>query len=132
MYMGLQPGGQLTITNDVEFFRLRRRRDGSTDDGRPEKWASRFGTDVRYGIATAVDFSVHRAKSPLTSRCDGRHRHHRHQGFGKVAGYSVRKRLNGSGVSACAVRRILYQERKSLSSGPSAAEAHLPGQFVQQ
>ncbi len=63
MYQGLQPGGQLTITNDVENY-----------PGYPEgingpsmmidfqKQAERFGTDVRFGLVTKVDFTgpVHR------------------------------------------------------------------------
>src|SRR5687768_14849335 len=58
LYTGGQPGGQLTTTNDVENF-----------PGYPEgingpqmmmdlqKQAERFGTQVRYGLVTSVDFS---------------------------------------------------------------------------
>ncbi len=59
IYQGLQPGGQLTITTDVDNF-----------PGYPQgikgpemmedlkKQAERFGTKVRFGIVTKVDFSV--------------------------------------------------------------------------
>src|SRR4028119_1954072 len=58
LYQGLQPGGQLTITNDVENY------PGYPDGvmGPPmmmdfQKQAERFGTDVRFGMVTSVDFS---------------------------------------------------------------------------
>ena len=63
LYQGGQPGGQLTITTDVENF-----------PGYPEgiqgpelmmdlqKQAERFGTDIRYGLATSVDFSEYPLK----------------------------------------------------------------------
>lgn len=67
LYQGLQPGGQLTITTEVENY-----------PGYPEgvmgpkmmmdfeEQARRMGTDIRWGLATAVDFST----SPLRVQID--------------------------------------------------------------
>src|SRR6266436_6122225 len=58
LYQGIQPGGQLTITTDVENYPGYP--DGVQGPGMMvdfEKQATRMGTDVRYGLATNVDFS---------------------------------------------------------------------------
>lgn len=58
LYQGLQPGGQLTTTTDVENFPGYP--DGVTGPQMMEdlqKQAERFGTEVRYGTVTDVDFS---------------------------------------------------------------------------
>ena len=58
LYEGLQPGGQLTTTTDIENFPGYPEGISGTqmmDDLRRQ--AERFGTDLRYGVATAADLS---------------------------------------------------------------------------
>ncbi len=105
MYQGLQPGGQLTITTDVENY------PGYPDGVKgPEmmvefqKQAERFGTDVRWGLATAVDLS----KRPFKVTIDEKNEVLAETliiatgATAKWLGMESEKKFNGFGVSACA------------------------------
>ena len=129
MYQGMQPGGQLTITNDVENFPGYP--DGVEGPAMMEdlrKQAERFGLDNRYGMATAVDFSTplaHKviidesieitAKAVIIST----------GASAKWLGIPSETRLNGSGVSACAVCDGFFYRGKDVAivgAGDTACE----------
>jgi len=127
MYTGLQPGGQLTITTEVDNY-----------PGYPEgvegpqmmedlrKQAERFGTEVRYELVTEVDFTgpVHKviindkvilADSVIIAT----------GASAKWLGLESEQRLNGFGVSACAVCDGFFykgQEVVIVGAGDTAAE----------
>lgn len=128
LYQGGQPGGQLTITNDVENY-----------PGYPEgvngpqmmmdfqSQAERFNTDVRYGVVTAVDLNkypfevtvdeeeIQQAKTIIIST----------GASAKWLGLPSEERLNSKGVSACAVCDGFFfkeQEVAVVGGGDTAAE----------
>ena len=127
MYTGMQPGGQLTITTEVDNY------PGYPEGiGGPEmmedfrKQAERFGTEVRYEMVTAVDFTgpVHKviindktilADTVIIST----------GASAKWLGLESEERLNGFGVSACAVCDGFFykgQEVVIVGAGDTAAE----------
>lgn len=128
LYQGGQPGGQLTITTDVENY-----------PGYPEgiqgpqmmvdfqKQAERFGTDVRSGMITAVDFSgwPHKVTVDEKVEIEAESVIISTGASAKWLGLESEQRLNGMGVSACAVCDGFFfkgQDVVIVGAGDTAAE----------
>ena len=131
LYEGIEPGGQLMITTDVENYPGYP--DGvqgpmMMDDFR--KQAARMGTDIRAGFATSVDFSGPELKVEIDGKntiiagaviiSTG--------ASAKWLGIESETRLNGHGVSACAVCDGFFFKGQPLAvigGGDTAAEESL-------
>ena len=131
LYQGIQPGGQLTITTEVENY------PGYAEGIQGpemmvdfEKQAVRMGADIRYGLVTKVDFLeapykvwVDEEKLILADAViisTG--------ASAKWLGLPSEQRLNGYGVSACAVCDGFFFKGKEVAivgAGDTAAEEAL-------
>lgn len=128
MYQGLQPGGQLTITTEVENYPGYPK--GTQGPEMMEDFkaqAERFGTDIRYGYATSVDFSgpVHKVVVDETKTITADTVIIATGASAKWLGLESEQRLNGFGVSACAVCDGYFfrqQEVAITGAGDTAAE----------
>jgi thioredoxin reductase (NADPH) len=107
LYQGLEPGGQLMITTEVENFPgYPEGVEGPVMMQDLEKQAKRFNCDIRYGMITKVDFS---GKPPYKITIDDKKEILAETVIlatgakAKWLGIPSEQRLNGFGVSACAV-----------------------------
>jgi thioredoxin reductase (NADPH) len=128
MYQGLQPGGQLTITTDVENYPGYPK--GIMGPEMMEDFkaqAERFGTDIRWGYASSVDFT----STPKKVIVDENHLIEADAviiatgASAKWLGLESEQRLNGFGVSACAVCDGYFfrqQDVAIVGAGDTAAE----------
>jgi thioredoxin reductase (NADPH) len=131
LYTGMEPGGQLMITTDVENY-----------PGYPEgvmgpqmmedfrKQAERFGTDVRYEMINKVDFTgpLHKAWSESGKEIHADSVIISTGASAKWLGLESEQRLTNKGVSACAVCDGFFfrgQEVALVGGGDTAAEEAL-------
>ena len=128
VYEGGQPGGQLTTTTEIDNF-----------PGYPEgitgnelmddlkKQAQRFGTEVRYGVVTKVDFS----KRPFALEIDSEKKIEADTviiatgATAKYLGLPSEEKFRGQGVSACATCDGFFYRKKDVAvvgGGDTACE----------
>ncbi|MFZ4457293.1 MAG: thioredoxin-disulfide reductase [Bacteroidales bacterium] len=128
LYEGIQPGGQLTTTTEVENFPGYP--EGTTGTEMMEdlkKQAVRFGTDARYGIATAVDFSAAPYKVTIdeTTVVEAETIIISTGATAKYLGLPDETKYSGMGVSACATCDGFFYRKKVVAvvgGGDTACE----------
>lgn len=131
MYVGLQPGGQLTTTTEVDNFPgYPQGIDGNSLMEDLKNQAERFGTQVRWGLVTKAELSsevgaYHKLWIDETTEVHARTVIISTGASAKYLGLDSEKRLMGHGVSACAVCDGFFykgQEVVIVGGGDTAAE----------
>lgn len=131
MYTGMEPGGQLTTTTEVDNFPgYPEGIDGPTMMVQLQQQAERFGTEVRIGMVTAVEFSdevggIHRITVDNSTKIEAETVIISTGATAKYLGLPSEQRLRGGGVSACAVCDGFFykgQDVAIVGAGDTAAE----------
>lgn len=131
MYTGLQMGGQLTTTTEVDNFPgYPNGTDGTAMMEDLKNQAERFGTEVRFGLATEVNFSkevggVHKVVIDGTIHIEAETVIISTGATAKYLGLESEERLKGGGVSACATCDGFFykgQDVVVVGAGDTAAE----------
>lgn len=131
VYTGMEPGGQLTTTTEVDNFPgYPKGIDGPTMMVELQQQAERFGTEVRIGMATAVDFSeeeggIHKVTIDDNKVVEAETVIISTGATAKYLNIPSEQRLRGGGVSACAVCDGFFykgQDVAIVGGGDTAAE----------
>lgn len=131
MYTGLQMGGQLTTTTEVDNFPgYPNGTDGTAMMEDLKNQAERFGTEVRFGMATAVHFSkeiggVHRVTIDGVTELEAETVIISTGATARYLGLESEERLKGGGVSACATCDGFFYKGQDVivvGAGDTAAE----------
>lgn len=131
LYEGIQPGGQLTTTTEVDNFPGYP--EGTTGSELMEdlrKQAERLGTDIRFGIVTKVDFSTNGSRPHKVTVDDGTELEARSiiiatGASAKYLGLEDETKYAGMGVSACATCDGFFYRKKTVAvvgGGDTACE----------
>ena len=131
VYQGIQPGGQLTVTTDIENFPgYPNGISGPAMMDELRAQAERFGTEVRFGTVTQTDLSCH----PLRVRIDDEKDIEAESliiatgATAKYLGLPSEEQFKGQGVSACATCDGFFYKGRDVAvvgGGDTACEEAL-------
>jgi len=131
LYTGMQMGGQLTTTTEVDNYPgYPKGTDGTAMMEDFKNQAERFGTDIRFGMATKVDFShtaggIHKVTIDESKLIEAETVIISTGATAKYLGIESEQRLIGGGVSACATCDGFFykgQDVVVIGAGDTAAE----------
>ncbi len=131
MYTGMEPGGQLTTTTEVDNFPgYPEGIDGPTMMLQLQAQAERFGTEVRIGMVTSVEFSKeiggwHKVTVDNSKQIEARSIIISTGATAKYLNLPSEQKLRGGGVSACAVCDGFFYRNQDVAivgAGDTAAE----------
>ncbi len=131
MYTGMQMGGQLTTTTEVDNFPgYPNGTDGTAMMEDLKNQAERFGTEVRFGLVTKIDFNkevggIHKVIVDESIEIEAETVIISTGATAKYLGLESEQRLIGGGVSACATCDGFFYRKQDVivvGAGDTAAE----------